>query len=315
METVRRAVIDIGTNSIKLLVADVSPEKVEPVLEQSRQTRLGSGFYQTRQLQAAAIDATVRAISGFVEIARQHSASSIKLIATSAAREAKNADQLTSAVKAACGLRVQILTGDQEADWVFKGVTTDSLLAGLPLLILDVGGGSAEFILGHRHQKHFSASFPLGTVRLLEQYPHSEPPAAREFDLCRKAIREFLLAHVRPLLDPALRHEMPSPAGNVQLAGTGGTASILARMELRINQYDRRLIEGAAISLERVCWHAEYLWSLPLDRRRQVPGLPPDRADVILTGVLIYEAILREFGFPEMRVSMRGLRFAAVLEP
>jgi len=315
MGTARRAVIDIGTNSIKLLVADVRGETVEPVLEQSQQTRLGSGFYQTRQLQTPAIESTVKAISSFVEIAQQHSAETVKLIATSAAREARNVDELTSAVKAACLLPIEILSGEQEADWVFKGVTTDPVLARLPLLILDVGGGSTEFILGHGHQKYFSASFPLGTVRLLEQCPHGEPPTALELEACRSAIREFLHRQVQPALGSALHSEARSSSAGVQLAGTGGTASILARMELGIDRYDRPLIEGAVISLDRVRWHAEHLWGLPLQRRREVPGLPPDRADVILTGVLIYETIMDGLGFPDLRISTRGLRFAAVLQP
>ena len=315
MASVRRAVIDIGTNSIKLLVADVDRREVQPVLEQSRQTRLGSGFYETHRLQPAAIQATAKAVSDFVEIARRHSARSVKLIATSAAREAKNVGDLTAAVKAVSGISVQIISGEQEADWVFKGVTTDPVLGKLPLLILDVGGGSSEFILGHEHHKHFSASFPLGTVRLLERSPHTEPPTSAELQTCRASISEFLEQQVRPVLDPPLRDQAQRLSKSVQLAGTGGTASILARIELNIDSYDRARIEGTAIHAERVHWHAEHLWSIPLEQRRKIVGLPPDRADVILTGVLIYEAIMVEFGFAELRVSTRGLRFAAVLEP
>ena len=249
-----------------------------------------------------------------MEVARRHSAISIKLIATSAAREAKNVDDLTAAVKAASGISIQIISGEQEADWVFKGVTTDPILARLPLLILDVGGGSTEFILGHAHKKHFSASFPLGTVRLLERFPHSELPTSTQFQTCRQAIRLFLQEEVRPRLDAPLNREIDGPVREIQLAATGGTASILARMELMIDSYDRAKIEGVQIPAHRLRWHAEHLWQLPIAQRKQIRGLPPDRADVILTGVLIYDAIMAEFRFPQLRVSTRGLRFAAVLD-
>jgi exopolyphosphatase/guanosine-5'-triphosphate,3'-diphosphate pyrophosphatase len=315
MAHVRRAVIDIGTNSIKLLVADVDGAVAQPVLEQSRQTRLGRGFYDTHRLQPEAIEATAKAVSDFVQTARQHSATSVKLIATSAAREAKNVDELASAITGACGLSIEIISGAQEADWVFKGVSTDPVLARIPLLILDAGGGSTEFILGQGNEKHFSASFPLGTVRLLEQCPHGEPPSPSELNRCRGSIRDFLMKEVHPLLDAPLAAEVHGRSRGIQLAGTGGTAAILARVELQIDSYDRARIEGVLIPFERVRWHAEHLWSLPLQARKNIRGLPPDRADVILPGVLIYEAIMDQFGFGQLRVSTRGLRFAAVLEP
>ncbi len=315
MASLRRAVIDIGTNSIKLLVADVDGQTVQPVLEQSCQTRLGRGFYETHHLQSDAIQSTAKAVSDFAQTARQHSAASIRLIATSAAREAKNGDELTAAVTNACGLSIEIISGEQEADWAFKGVTTDPVLARLPLLILDVGGGSTEFILGQDGHKHFSASFPIGTVRLLETCTHSDPPTPMELRTCRGSIRDFLQKRVRPLLEAWLRPKVQEPARHIRLAGTGGTASILARMELKTDSYDRVKIEGVTIPLDRVRWHAGHLWNLPLRQRKKIQGLPPDRADVILTGVLIYEAIMDLFGFAELRVSTRGLRFAAVVEP
>src|SRR5437867_4176704 len=176
MEPVRRAVIDVGTNSIKLLVADVAGHDVRPVVEDSKQTRLGRGFYETHRLQPEAIGATAKAVARFAEMARERQAASIRVIATSAARDAVNPEELISTIEQAAGLKVEIISGDQEADWVFQGVTTDAVLAEQPLLLLDVGGGSTEFILGQGEHKQFSHSFPLGTVRLMEKIPHSDPP-------------------------------------------------------------------------------------------------------------------------------------------
>jgi exopolyphosphatase/guanosine-5'-triphosphate,3'-diphosphate pyrophosphatase len=309
METVRRAVIDVGTNSVKLLVADVRDREVAPVHEESRQTRLGRGFYETHRLQPEPIARTAEAVWEFTEIARDKGTDDIRVIATSAARDAVNPADLTKSIERASGLKTEIITGACEAEWAFQGVTTDAELARHPLLLLDVGGGSTEFILGCGHKKSFAHSFPLGTVRLMEKFPHSDPPKETELNACREWLNNFLRHEVRPHLEAPLKN------GDARslLVGTGGTTSILARMEHKLDRYDRDQIERTALALKRVVAWRKKLWSLPLIERKEIPGLPKNRADVILTGVLIYEAVMEEFGFQELRISTRGLRFAAVM--
>jgi exopolyphosphatase/guanosine-5'-triphosphate,3'-diphosphate pyrophosphatase len=310
METVRRAVIDVGTNSIKLLVADVCGRDVKPVVEESRQTRLGKGFYKTNQLQPENVAHTAAVVWEFAEIAREKNSSSIRVIATSAARDAKNPTDLTMAIERASGLKTEIISGAREAEWAFQGVATDLELAKTPLLLLDVGGGSTEFILGCGTKKSFAHSFPLGTVRLMEKFPHSDPPAKTELSSCRDWLKNFLNGEVRPQLEPALKKE----TGEIQLVGTGGTTSILARIEKKLDRFDREKIERTVLSFDQVVAHRKQLWKLPLAGRKEIHGLPKNRADVILTGVLIYEMVMEEFGFNELRVSTRGLRFAAVMD-
>jgi exopolyphosphatase / guanosine-5'-triphosphate,3'-diphosphate pyrophosphatase len=310
MEYARRAVIDVGTNSIKLLVADVSGSEVRPVHEESRQTRLGQGFYETHRLQPESIARTAEAVWEFGEIAREKDAGSIRVIATSAARDAVNPKDLTSAIERASGLKTEIISGAREADWVFRGVATDPDLSRQPLLLLDVGGGSTEFILGHGAKQNFAHSFPLGTVRLMEKFPHSDPPKRTELNSCRDWVNHFLSHEVRPQLKPALKNE----GGEIQLVGTGGTTSILARIEKKLDRFDREKIESTVLTIEQVVAHRTNLWKLPLAERKEISGLPKLRADVILTGVLIYEAVMEEFGFEQLRISTRGLRFAAVME-
>jgi len=312
----RRAVIDVGTNSVKLLVADVEGREVRPICEESKQTRLGQGFYESHLLQAEPIAKTTKAVMNFASEARALNAERIRVIATSAARDATNSQELVSALETASGLKVEIISGEQEAEWVFQGVTTDAALAKKPLLLLDVGGGSTELILGQGEHKHFQESFPLGTVRLLEKLPHSDPPQPEELMACRGWLRSFLRKEVQPKLGGELSRETKVHSANsaVQLVGTGGTTSILARMELKLEDFDRGKIEAARLSLERLRWHVEHLWSLPLAERQKIVGLPTKRADVILTGSAIYEAVMEVFGFAELRVSTRGLRFAAVMD-
>lgn len=312
----RRAVIDIGTNSVKLLVAEVAGHDISPLCEDSKQTRLGQGFYATHRLQRDPIAKTALAVAQYAATARRWRAEAIRVIATSAARDAKNGSTLLHAIRRSSGLAVEIISGAQEADWVFQGVATDKRLSRHPLLLLDVGGGSTEFILGHGDDKHFRHSFALGTVRLLEKFPPSDPPKAVELAALRKWLRRFLRQHVQPKLALELRREakLDPRHGQVRLVGTGGTASILARIQNRMTGFDRDRIERARLTLPRIRAHANKLWGLPLLRRQDIVGLPRKRADVILMGILIYEAVMEEFGFPQLRVSTRGLRFAAVMD-
>jgi len=312
MSSTRRAVIDVGTNSVKLLVADVNGADVRPVWEGSRQTRLGEGFYESHRLQAEPIAYSANAVADFARSARERGAAEIRVIATSAARDAANADDLASAIESAAKLKLEIISGEQEAAWAFQGVATDPQLARQPLLLLDVGGGSTEFILGQGEQRHFSASFPLGTVRLMETLPHSDPPLPSQLAQCRARIRDFLAQEVRPELEPALRRQ--SAAEPVTLVGTGGSTTILARMEARLEDFDRGRIEAVRLSSEALRATVDRLWRLPLAERQKIIGLPPNRADVILTGAAICEGVMESFGFRELRVSTRGLRFAAVMD-
>jgi exopolyphosphatase / guanosine-5'-triphosphate,3'-diphosphate pyrophosphatase len=307
----RRAVIDIGTNSVKLLVADVERDSLAPVSELSKQTRLGAGFYGTRQLQKPAVALTVEAVAEFSKAAAELGASRVRLVATSAARDALNVAELSDAIERRCGLKTEILSGDKEADWVFRGVTSSAKLAQSPVLVLDVGGGSTEFIVGDHAVPQFRSSYGLGTVRLFEQLRLSDPPGLRALVACRVWLRNFLKAEVVPLLKPAL----DACQRHVQLVGTGGTATILARIETGMTDFDRDKIEATTLTLEQIRSHLESHWQMMLEERQKIPGMPPKRGDVILTGVAIYEAIMEQFGFQNLAISTRGLRYWALLHP
>ena len=308
---VRRAAIDVGTNSVKLLVADVTGRTVTPVLERSEQTRLGGGFYATHRLRPNTIAHTAHAVAAFAREARQLEAATVRVFATSAARDAVNQSELLEAIHFESGLSVEILSGEQEADWVFRGVATDPTLAGQPLLIMDVGGGSTEFIVGTIERQHFRESFPLGTVRLLERLQISDPPADSEWQACSDKLSRFIDEQIRRGLEAALR---PHAARAVQLVGTGGTSTILARMELGLDTYKRERIEALRLTRDQVRRQRQRLWSLTLTERKEVNGLPASRADVILTGVAVYELVMEAIRFPDLRISTRGLRFGAVME-
>ena len=306
----RRAVIDVGTNSVKILIAEISGHEIRPLLEDSEQTRLGRGFYETRRLQPDAIAATAAAVARYALLANSWRASHTRVVATSAARDAVNPSDLTTAILEASGLPVEIITGEQEASWVFQGICTDARLAGQPLLIVDVGGGSTEFILGRDREEFFRQSFPLGTVRLLEKLPVSDPPQAGELVAARLWIREFLAREIAPRLRSATNR---FPAEHLQLVATGGTPAIMAQIHLRMNSYDRDRIDSTRLDLHGVRDQVNQLWAAALADRRLTPGLPSSRADVILMGTAIIEGIMDQFGLAQLRPSTRGLRYAALL--
>lgn len=306
----RRAVIDIGTNSIKLLVAEVREGGViRPVYEGSEQTRLGKGSYKTRRLRRDSIEATVKAVTGFAARARAEGVEDLRLIATSAMRDAQNAGELAQELRTGTGLEIEIISGEQEADWAFAGVRTNPALAGHPLLVLDVGGGSTEFIYGRSQQPEFRSSHALGTVRLMDDWELADPPSKEQLADCRGGILGFLRSQVFPALAP---HLESGHAGGLRVTGTGGTPVILARIHLALDHYDREQIEAVRLTRAEVDELTQRLWSLPLAQRRDLTGLPPDRADVILAGSAIYSAIMEAGSFEHLHVSTRGLRFAAV---
>jgi exopolyphosphatase/guanosine-5'-triphosphate,3'-diphosphate pyrophosphatase len=310
MSPTRRAVIDVGTNSVKLLAGEVLDGIITPIEERSEQTRLGAGFYDTHELQSVPIARTASAVARFVAHARDVEVESIRVIATSAARDARNADTLAAAIRRAAGIRVEIISGEQEAEMVFRGVTSDPKRPGQKLLILDVGGGSTEFILGEHGHHSFRHSFPLGSVRLLEKLRPADPPSLADLAGCRGWLQQFFNERIGPAVESLL---VDAVRQHVTLVGTGGTTTILARMMHKMTSFDRDQIEGTRLTRHQVLEYMVHLWSLPLARRKTLEGLPPNRADVIIMGVAIYEAVMQHFNLPELYVSTRGLRFGALL--
>jgi exopolyphosphatase/guanosine-5'-triphosphate,3'-diphosphate pyrophosphatase len=309
MRPMTRAVIDIGTNSVKLLVAELHGPEITPLIEDSEQTRLGQGFYETHRLRADNIETTALAVARFAGLARETGAESVMAFATSAARDAVNRIELEHSIHQIAHLKLRVISGEEEADWVFRGVTSDPSFKDQHLLVMDLGGGSTEFIFGMNDRCQFGQSFQLGTVRLLEKFMPSDPPHESERRACEQFIEQFLSHEVQRPLAPHLQGK-----SDVQFVATGGTANILARMHKKFDSWERTLIDRSAIALDAVHEIRDALWALPLAERKRLPGLPPKRADVMLMGAAVYSAVMKVFGFDQVRVSARGLRYTALLE-
>jgi exopolyphosphatase / guanosine-5'-triphosphate,3'-diphosphate pyrophosphatase len=285
----RRAVIDIGTNTVKVLVADVQQGQAVTVLHKDRVTRLGEGVNERQQLSAAAIARALQAVDEFHSEAKASGAVHIMALTTSACRDAVNRDEFFDAVRKTCGLEVQLISGDREAELIFRGVSSDAEWARVPLVVMDVGGGSAEFIQGEDGKMELFQSLPLGALRLTEQFGEGKLTELRE--------------HVRAVLQPALaRYKI----GNGQMIGTGGTISTLARMEWGAVDHVKISREGLLESVQR-------LDAMPLAERKKVPGLPADRADIIVAGGAVFLGAMEVLGADELTVSVRNLRYGALL--
>ena len=302
----RRGVIDIGTNSVKLLIADLRGDEISPHLETSRQTRLGRGLYSGGKLQAEPIQATIAAVNELLALAKANDCSDTQIIATSAVRDSSNSAGLLDAF----GQAVDVLSGDNEARLAFAGVMDCPRLAKSPAIVIDTGGGSTEFIVGDADGMRFHTSIPLGSVRMMERHAVSDPPTGGELETVRKSIDQALSETSLPGLRGQLNE--PGQAQQFAMIGSGGMAGILAKMELADDDYDRERMETVELPLERVTAWRERLWGLPLAKRREITGLPKSRADVALFGSLIYEQAMRQLGFAVLRISTRGIRFGVL---
>ena len=284
----RRAVIDIGTNTVKLLVADVRDGQVFTVAAKDKTTRLGEGVDATRQLKPTAIARTVAAIVNYVAEARELKAS-LTAFTTSAARDAGNQQEFLEAVRRQCDLEVEVLSGQREAEFIFRGVTSDPAWSTSRLLVLDIGGGSVEFIQGVAGKIERWQSLPLGAVRVTEQF--------------RDRTFAELAEHLRTTLCAALAgYDMTGR----QFIATGGATTTLGRVATG-------KADHADLTFEEVSGLVAHLNAMPLAERRQVPGLPPDRADIIVAGGAVLMFAMEALGATVLTVSTRNLRYGALL--
>jgi len=285
----RKGVIDIGSNTVKLLVADVQGTQVMPVVSKDRTTRLGEGVDQTHHLTHTAIARTVQAIADFQKEARTLGATEIIALTTSAARDAENRAEFLQAVHAQCGLEAQVITGEREAELIFRGVSSDSEWSAQPLLVIDVGGGSAEFIQGKAGQVELLQSSPLGALRLTEKFGED-----KHTELCR---------YIRAMLQPMLASYA---ASGRRVLGTGGTGTTAARIACG-------MADHVVLSYEQLRGLVERLRAMPLAERKQVPGLPPERADIIVAGGAVYLVAMEILRAETLTLSIRNLRYGAML--
>jgi exopolyphosphatase/guanosine-5'-triphosphate,3'-diphosphate pyrophosphatase len=287
----RVGVIDVGTNSVRVLVAESENGRIRDLDRDLVITRLGEGVDREGTINPEALRRTVAAIAGYAERCRARDTHAIRIIATSAVRDAANRDDFTSAVRRATGIDPVLLSGDQEAQLGFLGATLD-LSAPPPYLVVDIGGGSTELVRGTARAERF-ISLDIGSVRLTERHIRSDPPTQDEIDAVAADADEHLEEAARAIGD--------DPGGTlVGLAGTITTATAIA---LELPGYDRDAIHHARLTRATIAEVKEKLGSMKSEERRALPAMPRGREDVIVAGVIILERILARFSFDECLVS------------
>ncbi len=299
----RVAVIDVGSNSTRLLVADVSGGRVTEVERQSRVTRLGRGVDLSGQLSAEAIEAACEAIADYMAICREAGVETVDSIATSAVRDASNGDAFVAELRERFALSARVLDGDEEARLTYVGATCEQLPTE-PTLVVDIGGGSTELIVASGREIGFHASLQAGVVRHSERHVASDPPAATEL--------EALAADVRALIEGVTAGEPgASAASGIAVAGT---PTSLASIELGLEPYDPKRVHGHVLRLESIQRLLSRLASAPLAERAEIPGMHPDRAPTIVAGVVILVETMRAFGLERITVSEHDILYGTALE-
>ena len=297
----RVAAVDLGTNSTRLLVADVGDGSLEEVARVTKITRLGEGVDERKRLLPVPIARVRNVLTDFRREAEHLGAERTLAVATSAVRDAENGEAFLGEIEWSYGFKTRLLTGDQEAQLTFRGVSLGRDVAA-DTLVIDIGGGSTELVVGGPDGLRFHDSLDLGCVRLTERFLHSDPPTGEELGACAEAVRALLAQRV------------PGDVRPETAIGVAGTITSLAALDLQLAEYDAEQVHGHRLSREGVHAQLDRLASVPLAERREIPALDPDRAPVIVAGAVILREALDHFGLEGLEVSEHDILDGAALE-
>ena len=297
----RVAAVDLGTNSTRLLVADLDDGRLDDVVRRLKITRLGEGVDERKRLLPAPIARVRNVLVDFRSEIEKLGAERTLLVATSAVRDAENGEAFLGEIEWSYGFTTRLLSGDDEAQLTFRGAALGRDLAEETLL-LDIGGGSTEFVIGDADGLRFHDSLDVGSVRLTERFLHSDPPSEDELDACARAARELLAERIPDDLRPKAA------------IGVAGTITSIAALDLGLEEYDPEQVHGHRLSRAGVEKQLEHLAALPLAERRRLPALDPDRAPVIVAGTVILREALDRFGLNVIEASEHDILDGAALE-
>ena len=275
----RVAAVDLGTNSTRLLVADVEDGRLDEVARRLKITRLGEGVDERKRLLPAPIARVRNVLTDFRREAEWLGAERTLAVATSAIRDAENGEAFLGEVEWSYGFQTRLLSGHDEAQLTFRGVSAGREVAE-DTLVIDIGGGSTELVVGGPDGLCLHDSLDIGGVRLTERFLHSDPPSDEELDACGAAVRELLAERVPADMRPRTA------------IGVAGTITSITALDLGLAAYDPDQVHGHCLSREGVQTQLERLAVLPLAERREVPALDPDRAPVIIAGTVILREVL-----------------------
>jgi exopolyphosphatase / guanosine-5'-triphosphate,3'-diphosphate pyrophosphatase len=298
------AVVDIGTNSTRLLVARVEDGRVEELHRESKVTRLGQDVDSTGRLADEAVERVFAVLDEYRRLIDENGADGVVALATSAVRDSENGDDFRAAVDERFGFELRTISGDEEARLTFLGATSAREDDEEPTLVIDIGGGSTELVTGRPGaDPDFHVSTQAGSVRQTERHLHDDPPARDQ--------TEALGSEVRGIMEEAVPAEVRrSVTRGIAVAGT---ATQLASIDLGLEEKDRGRVHGHVMELASVRRMLEQLASVPLEERRRTKGLDPDRAPTIVAGAAILVQAMESFGLEAVEASERDILHGAAL--
>src|SRR5215510_11747975 len=306
MNSRRCAFLDIGTNTILGLIAELKEDGRFDVLDDLAEiTRLGEGIQRTGRISSEAEERSLQVLKRYLERCKELFVEEIMAVGTSALRDAQNSAQVLSRFKKQLGLDVRVISGDEEAAYSFLAVRRGLPLNRRELLVVDVGGGSTEFIRGSETGVSQAVSINIGSVRLTEQFLHSDPVRKEECEKMQLVIeRELAL----------LPHQWLKDASILTLVGIAGTFTTLAAVEKKLTRYAHGEVHGSRLTLSEVRRQVVLYQGKTIAERKAIHGLEPKRADVILAGATLIERIMSFFHIDQSIVSDHGVRFGLLHE-
>ncbi len=290
------ASIDIGTNTILLLVAEVEKGALKPLLEKETIVRLGEGLQKNGILSEEAMNRGLQTLAQYLKECQTMGVQKIFAVGTSALREAKNSDHFSKWVKEKLNLSIEVISGEEEAQLSFLAVARDLKETKKSVLVVDVGGGSTEFISGRGDRIDQWVSLPLGSVRFTEQFLRSDPAQEEEWEKMKREISTLL-------------GKIPRPEEPFSMVAVGGTATTLASVEQGLKEFIPEKIHHFVLRKEALGNQLLLFQSKTIDERRKIPGLPPARADVILAGGTILYFAMEKVECPSVLISCHGVRY------
>ena len=296
------AVIDIGTNSVKFNISERRDDGTwQTIVDRAEITRLGEGLQETGEINSDAMERTVSAIAAMADQARKNNVAAIAAVGTMGMRTARNSQQFIDAVEQRSGVKIEIISGDDEGRLAYIAVKSGLGLAQGALAIFDTGGGSSQFTFGHGDTVQERFSVNVGAVRYTEKYGLSGIVTPDQLKSALAAIAADLIR-----LD-----NRPSPDS---LVGMGGVLTNLAAVKHKLAKYDPNVIQGSTIERAEIERQIALLCGKSLDERRTIVGLQPKRADVILAGACIVKTVMEKLGQDKLSVSDRGLRHGLLID-
>ena len=296
----RVAAIDCGTNSIRLLIADIDSEKLTDVVRMMTVVRLGEGVDQTAQFSDAALERTFAAVDRYGELISQHKPEKVRFVATSATRDVSNREVFVAGIKQRLGIEPDVISGDEEAQLSFLGATADLVNEPnapiAPYVVVDIGGGSTEFVFGTTSPE-FAKSTNVGCVRMTERHLQSDPPTAAQIAGATADIDAAIeLAHQTVPLEKA-----------ASLIGLAGSVTTVAALALKLDKYDAEKIHGSRISAAQVHEVTQKLLAMTRAERAALGPMHEGRVDVIGGGALVLDRIMTLGKFSEVVISERDI--------